>query len=346
MLIIFLALIVPVFGQLVPISEYIGKHSSKCMYGLGITGNIVGEKIYTFGGCYPIPYVVDPNIDNDIFFSMNDHHNTTDLSYAYNIINDKWEFETKTPYPMKQANTEVVGSAIYFYQMRLDTKLNNMEMWKYETQTKAWSHVNNITFTWHGTLASCHHADKIYMTGTDDGHQINIIHVYNTISNTWESPIYIDKQISIRQMLCDDQSIKIIGNKMALDNKIIFRSLNDYYEQTYDLISVDYSGTTTFANLNITGNFDRVAKNKDWFYFLNISKNGSIIFKLNSDTHENKTLANIPSKVSKPLLVPFNDDVYLIGGGLSKFKHDTDNGEFKTLNHKIKQNTQFMVQEN
>lgn len=345
MLITLLALVVPVFGQFVPISEYIGKHSSKCMYANGITGNIVGTKIYTFGGCYPIPYIVDPNED-DVFFRRNDHFNTTDLSYVYDIINDKWEFETKTPYPMRWASTEVVNDVIYFYQISLEPEMQkHMEMWKYDTQTKNWSHVNNIVFTWHGTLASCHHADKIYMTGTDDGRQINIVHVYNTISNKWEAPIYINEHISIRQMLCNDQSIKIIGNKIDYKpDKIIFGT--DYPKHSYDLISVHYNGTMTYSGLNITGNFDRVAKNQDWFYFLDISKDGSVVSKLNTNTHENQTLASIPSKVSKPLLIPFNNDIYLIGGGVARFgmgmRHDVDHGEFKTLNHKITQ--QFIMQ--
>ena len=138
MLITLFALVVPVFGQLVPISEYIGKHSSKCMYANGITGNIVGTKIYTFGGCYPIPYIVDPNTDeDDIFFRRQNHYNTSDLSYTYDIVNDKWEFETKAPYPIRSASTEVVNDAIYFYQMSLEPETpKHMEMWKYDTKTK------------------------------------------------------------------------------------------------------------------------------------------------------------------------------------------------------------------
>ena len=101
----------------------------------------------------------------------------------------------------------------------------------------------------------------------------------------------------------------------------------------------------TSNGLNITGNFDRVAKNQDWFYFLDISKDGSVVSKLNTNTHEKLTLASIPSKVSKPLLIPSNNDIYLIGGGLRSGRFGMrrdDDGEFKTLNHKITQ--QFIMQ--
>jgi hypothetical protein len=145
-------------------------------------------------------------------------------------------------------------------------------------------------------------------------------------------------------MLCNDQSIKIIGNKIDYKTNQIF-ILDDYpTRHSYDLISVHYNGTITFDGLNITGNFDCVAKTQDWFYFLDISKDGSVVSKLNTNTHENQKLVSIPSKVSKPLLIPFNNDIYLIGGGVARFgmRHDVDHGEFKTLNHKITQ--QFIMQ--
>lgn len=352
MLIIILILTIPIlcFCELIPISKYIGKHNSKCIYSKGLTGNIVGNKIYTFGGCYPIPYVVDPN--DDIFISRYDEklYNITDLSYSYDITNDKWNLETQTPYPMSRANTEVVKNSIYFFEIKTHyEEFANMEMWKYDTQTKIWTHINTIPFLWHGTLASCHNSDKIYFGGTYDGNQINIIHVYNTITNNWESPIYLDKRVIIRQMLCNEKYIKIIGKEIKKEKEEKNIIKNEDFKKIYDLISIYYNGSVKLDNINVTGNFDRVSKYQDCFYFLDISKSESIISKLNINTYENKRLTIIPFSIYKPLFIPYNNEIYLIGGGNRFRKQNYDDDKIKTFNHKLiesKRKNVFILQNN
>lgn len=75
-------------GKLVPVSNYIGQHRYKCDRLSTITGELVQDKIYTFGGCYPIPYVVDPSVENINFTNIN-RNNASETIQIYDIKKDE-----------------------------------------------------------------------------------------------------------------------------------------------------------------------------------------------------------------------------------------------------------------
>lgn len=56
-----------VISDLVELEKYPGKHDNNYLYNTPITGSIVKDKIYTFGWCYPIPYIMEINNEDDIF---------------------------------------------------------------------------------------------------------------------------------------------------------------------------------------------------------------------------------------------------------------------------------------
>ena len=105
----------------IELEKYPGKHDNNCIHNTPITGTIVKDKIYTFGGCYPIPYTIEINNDYDDIFSTRlkkqNSINITDEIYVYDIEQDKWNLEGYTPKPFIKAYTQVVNEKIYFFNI-------------------------------------------------------------------------------------------------------------------------------------------------------------------------------------------------------------------------------------
>lgn len=179
--------IVPIcVGELVSISEYIGHHKFACSYS-SITGSIIGDKIYTFGGCYPLFFMYDSIITKFRFTGLvtipNEKYNSTGSIQMYDITLDKWstEPEIRTPFPWKKALTQTYKQTIYFHNiMTKEFQSTSAEMWKYDTSLKKWSQLPDLPFKWFGTLMSCQINGKIYFTGSNEGRQNNnIVQVYD-----------------------------------------------------------------------------------------------------------------------------------------------------------------------
>ncbi|KAG1078334.1 hypothetical protein G6F42_024316 [Rhizopus arrhizus] len=150
------------FADLIPVSPYIGKHKANCNSHSKITGALVDGKIYTFGGCYAIPYIVDPDDETEVpFRRYNDHRNVTESSNVYDIASDTWSFETNTPRPLYGSSTIAVNKDIYFYNINSKPKTSQLDLWKYSTDTKTWSELPQLPFLNHGGILNCHNNNRI-----------------------------------------------------------------------------------------------------------------------------------------------------------------------------------------
>lgn len=351
-------------AELVPVSSYVGKHKYKCEHGSAITGARIDDKLYTFGGCYPIPYIVDPN-DDDFgmrYHNIQDHMNTSSSIEVYDIPTNQWTIETdvQTPYPWKKASLQTYKHNIFFHNIR--TKRHERygrTMWKYDTMEKKWTRLADLPFVWIGTLGSCQANGKIYFSGTDDGQIRTIIQVYNVETDNWETPIFPDKTVMrMRQMLCGKDQIYFLGvekNEQEEDENssaIFYTGMHgNGFHESFDLISIDYNtGHTLSHGVNITANFDKVSVKDDSFYILGVDPKNSTIYKVDTITQKQTTLGTFPHTLQNPLLIPYeNDEIFLFGGGDERrgmgcnsgsgFDYEFENSyhcnTLKTYNHKL-----------
>ncbi|KAL1936068.1 hypothetical protein VTP01DRAFT_202 [Rhizomucor pusillus] len=184
----------------------------------------IAEQDYIFGGCYPIAYYVDPASDDPLEhrFSQKEF-NVSDKAYSYNMLTDEWTFETTTPYPLQYAYTTVVDDLIYLFDPKFESnETRPNEGWTYNTSSKAWRYVTRMPFVYIGRLRTCMNNGKIYMTGANDGMQINVIQVYDTRTNEWEEPILItDYQLNIHKLICKDSAILAIGEQVKKEKSVV-----------------------------------------------------------------------------------------------------------------------------
>ncbi|KAL7326252.1 hypothetical protein PS15p_208616 [Mucor circinelloides] len=340
------------FAELVPVSPYIGQHKANCNSHSALTGALVGAKIYTFGGCYAIPYVVDPDDETEEPLKKNnDYENVTDSSHVYDTASDTWSFETNTPRPLRGSSTLVVNKDIYFYNINAEPRTNQLDLWKYNTDTKTWSELAQLPFIKLGDLLTCHSNDKMYFMGSNDGYQQSIIRVYNLATNYWEDSIYLDKRITAKQILCHDTHISMIGEEVKDESTLRGYGVEKAFNQ--NLINAYYNGSVEVVeNFNVTLGYNRkgaraqVFPLKEWFYTfaLNESKNAAEIIKLNTLTLETVTLDAPPYILTDVLMLPTEDDeIYLFGGRkerlfgklTSKEQENELVPKIKTYNHKI-----------
>ncbi|GAN04159.1 hypothetical protein MAM1_0056d03619 [Mucor ambiguus] len=342
------------FAELIPVSPYIGKHKANCQSQSKITGALVGGKIYTFGGCYALPYIVDPDDESEgLLRRYDEHQNVTESSNVYDIASDTWSFETNTPRPLLGSSTTVINKDIYFYNIDAKPRTTDLNLWKYSTVTKTWSEPAQLPFLYHGNLLTCHSNDKMYFMGSQDGYQRNIVRVQNLLSNQWEDPIYLDKRIYAKNLLCHETHLSVIGEKADKEDVIgIFDfQRNNVYNQ--NLINVYHNGSVQMVeNFNVTLGYNRhdgeaqIFPVKEWFYIFgsNESKNATEISKINTLTLDIVKLDTLPYKLTNVLMVPAeNDEIYLFGGrknnmfgsAAPKVEQDTSVPKIKTYNHKL-----------
>jgi hypothetical protein len=340
-------------ADLVPVSPYIGKHKTSCNSFKKLTGALVGSKIYTFGGCYAIPYIVNPDDDDDIFRNFDDHQNVTESSHVYDITTDQWSFETNTPRPLQGSSVSVVGQDIYFYNIHSKPRSSQLDLWKYSTNTKEWVQLPLLPFLKHGSLLTCHSNNRMYFMGSGDGYQRNIIHVHNLATNSWEDSIYLDKRVNAKRIICHDTHISMIGEQVRDENERFFGFLEEK-AYTQNLIDAYYNGTVhVVENFNVTlgntrfGKKAQIAQLNEWFYTFSIdgfSKNETIITKINSLTLETIKLDTLPYTLRNVLILPTeNNEIYLWGGAKEnkdskpqkQEKNSSSTPIIKTYNHKL-----------
>lgn len=342
-------------AELIPVSPYTGKHKANCQHSK-ITGALVDGKIYTFGGCYSIPYIVDPDEESEeTFRSYEDHQNVTESSNVYDIASDTWSFETNTPRPLRGSSTVVVNNDIYFYNIDAKPRTTQLNMWKYSTDTKTWSELAQLPFLIHGSLLTCHSNNKMYLMGSQDGFQRNIVRVHNLQSNQWEDPIYLDTRIYAKRLLCHDEHISVIGERADKDEDK--RAIFDFQQErvyNQNLINIYHNGSVQVVdNFNVTlghnrngGRLAQVSPMKEWFYVYGQNESGDTeITKINTLTLEIIKLDTLPYSLTNILMVPTeNDEIYLFGGGKekqfgrvvpNKKEQDSSVPKIKTFNHKL-----------
>ncbi|KAL9556673.1 hypothetical protein MBANPS3_001759 [Mucor bainieri] len=331
-------------AELISVSPYIGKHKANCPSGSKLTGALVDGKIYTFGGCYALPYIVNPDDDesDEPFKRYKEHQNVTESSNVYDIASDTWSFETNTPRPLLGSSTIVVNKDIYFYNIGARPRTTDLNLWKYSTDTKTWSEPAQLP------------NDKMYFMGSQDGYRRNIVRVQNLQSDQWENPIYLDKRIHARKLLCHDTHLSVIGenaDKEEDTTEIFHFDRDSVYIQ--NLINVYHNGSVQVVeNFNVTLGQNRYGRRaqvfpvKEWFYIfsLNRSNNATEISKINTVTLETVKLDTLPYALSNVLMVPTeNDEIYLFGGkkdnmlgmGAPKGEQDLSVPKIKTYNHKL-----------
>ncbi|CEP10191.1 hypothetical protein [Parasitella parasitica] len=355
-----------VADDLIPVSPYIGKHKSNCNSVRKLTGTLVDGKIYTFGGCYTIPYIVDPDEEGGMFQNMEDHQNVTESSYAYSISTDEWSFETNTPRPLQGASITAIGKDIYLYNIQSKPRTSQLNLWKFETNTKSWTELPQLPFLKHGNLLTCHNNGKMYFMGSGDGHQRNIIHVHDLATNDWQDPIYLDKRINAKRIICHDTHISMVGEQVQDDRELVL-DFGREQEYTQKLINSYYNGTVhVVENFNITLGTCRfsgraqITHLNEWFYtfVVGAAKNETSITKINTLTLETVKLNILPYALSDVLILPTeNDEIYLFGGRKDRrgFSNTSKNQkgdqnhrplpQIKTYNHKLKISVQDVVEE-
>ncbi|KAG2231681.1 hypothetical protein BDF21DRAFT_417348 [Thamnidium elegans] len=331
-------------GELIPVSKYIGQHKYRCDdYGVPLTGALVQDKIYTFGGCYPIPYIVDPNVENMYFIGSNDHNNVSETIQIYDIKKDEWTHETevKLPYPWRSASTQTYQQDIYFYNVRSSQNYGrSSKMWKYDTVSKEFSALEDFPFNWHGSLQACTNNGRMYFVGSNDGEQRNIIQIYNIENGAWEKPLFPNLRFSTKQLLCSEDAIHFLGIVVA-DEDVDYSF--DSRHKELAVIRSDYiTGDTVLSgfSVDIPRRYGSVIKtNNDKFYCFNVNDEESNIFIVDAVALENRTLEALPHALAAPLFVPYQDDlIYLFGGGKRRQyfgNRQKPKGTLKTYSHKL-----------
>lgn len=306
-----------VFGEFIELKKYIGKHDSNCGDNIPMTGNIVKNKIYVFGGCYPIPNSIEHDMDDFFIFGLDKPTNVTNEIYVYDIDNDIWNIESYTPYPLVNSYTQVVNEKIYFFENQWNSTRNRIfnDMWIYNVNTKEWIQKEDIPFIWMGKPVTCQYENKIYFMGSEDGYKKNILHIYNTISEKWESSIALSKLFKADHIICKNEVLYILGSEESLEHDIktlgkkggiitIFKNMTSKYEPL----------EMTFENsvISTINNYVYVFGNG---YGFNEDKN---ITRINLETYTRKNLGMLPSPITKPLVVNYGNAIYLFGGKLGK----------------------------
>ncbi|KAI8149243.1 hypothetical protein BJV82DRAFT_587257 [Fennellomyces sp. T-0311] len=337
-------------AKLVPLAPFPGKDVLGSTFWGGPTSSVINNKIYLFGGSYAIPYVVDPNdFDRNPMFGFmdNDRYNVSNEVYSYDMQTDQWEFETTTPYPLKRGETLAVGDTVYFFNNNFESNdTRTIDMWTYHTVDKTWAHINRIPFVWRGHLMSCERDGKIFMTGSDDGRQISQIHIYDIESNSWEKDVItVDAQFQIMAMRClDNRSVWIVGKTIGedwysgsiIDGKIEARQM--------ETARVYADGSVTMGELTFEYHtLDRVAVADGHLYLLD--RNGDEIFlsKIELGTHERFEITTIESTLAYPLMVPYGDELFLLGGNSNSYMHAKE--DIRKFLHKYVAETQPIVEE-
>ncbi|KAI9246169.1 hypothetical protein EDC94DRAFT_627631 [Helicostylum pulchrum] len=337
-----LSLLVSVcLGELIPVSNYIGQHKHKCDRELAITGALVQDKIYTFGGCYPIPYIVDPSVEN-IFNLDDNHNNASETIQIYDIQKDEWtqETEVKLPFPWRSASTQTYQQDIYFYDVRSSQNYQDTgKMWKYDTVLKEFSALDELPFNWHGSLKTCANNGRMYFVGNRDAHQRNMIQIYNIENGVWEKPLFPNLRFTIKQMLCGKDAIQFLGTIFTDEDDGMSM---DFQHKYSELIRTDYiTGDTILSGLRakLPIVYNAIVKtNNDKFYHFDVKDEETVIIVVDTVALENRTLEALPHALTAPLFVPYQDDLlFLFGGGKSRFywgaKKPT--GTLKTYSHKL-----------
>ncbi|KAK4512943.1 G2/mitotic-specific cyclin [Mucor velutinosus] len=332
-------------AELVSIANYTGKHDSNCMFQQTVTGAVVNDKLYTFGGCFKIPYVVDPNDSRESYISYVSRQNTTDLSQVYDIFRDAWSFETKTPIPIKHAATQVVNKTIYFFDMKPEKRYSSMGMYKYDTESKSWTTLPEIPFLWHGNLKSCYDGrGKVYFVGSYDGQERNIVQILDTTNDQWsQSPIFMDKRLDIWQMICNQDHIKFIAKDLKkIEDEDTDRTVwygGEIMSDTLELFSTSYlDGTTVSDNYTFSLNYGSgtIGRLGSWIFVGNVGRTETTFYRLNTMTQENVTMATLPYNLAAPLIAPVNEREILILGGSKQLSYDrTHRNAIKNYNHKL-----------
>lgn len=339
--------------ELEPIAKYDGQHSSKCIKQSKLTGTLVNDKIFTFGGCFPIPYMVDPENDLNMFgLDFNERFNTTDTVYSYGILQDSWTLETRAPLPINSAKFEVVDDDVYLFDVYAEPDRNRSGIWKYATDTKEWHNLGELPFIWRYELVSCEHDKIIYFAGNHDGELRNIIQRYDIRQDEWKKPLFLTEKLHINGMFCTKDSMRIMGQKTNIELEQLRASMNGdtfkkaeylFYTSSYD------DGKTVESGFNISLGYDVQGVSRgDWLYLLDPEKSSSTISKINVLTKEVVELGAIDHTLKSALFVPYQDRIaYLIGGRdddiFSNRRKPVDKDELKTYNHKVKFNEDILI---
>ncbi|KAL9556620.1 hypothetical protein MBANPS3_001774 [Mucor bainieri] len=327
-------------AKLTPVSPYVGKHNANCYPHPKVTGALVAGKIYTFGGCYAVPYMVYPDDDEfDVPGFKEDRYNVTKESNVYDIASDTWSFETNTPLPLRGSSTLVVNKDIYFYNIDAEPKTSPLNMWKYSTDTKAWTELAELP------------NNKMYFMGDYDGSLRNIIHVHNLLTNRWEDAIYLNKRLTAKEILCHNTHLSLIGDEVQ--NKVDMYGFGGEVAFKQKLINVYHDGSVQVVeSFDVTLGYNRKGARAqaipldEWFYTFALSeaKNATEMVKINTLTLETVQLDAPPYALANVLMLPTeNDEIYLFGGGkerlfgeiTSKEPNDESLPKIKTYNHKI-----------
>ncbi|KAL9556619.1 hypothetical protein MBANPS3_001773, partial [Mucor bainieri] len=331
-------------AELISIANYTGKHDAKCT-SQSVTGAMVKDKLYTFGGCYEEAYVVGPDsIQDNYRFDYNDHLKTTDESQVYDIATDTWSFETNAPIPIKRAGIQVVDNVVYLYNILPEERHDSTKMYKYDTESKVWTALPDIPFLWKSSyhsrtsLLSCYDGQgKIYFTGAYDAIERSMIHVFDTTKDEWsKSPIFMDKRLIMKQMICNQDHIKFI----AYEETAYYDSSSMYLDQVenFGLFSTSYlDGSTVSDNYSFTGDYrvGSIGRLGNWVFFSNVGKTETTFYRLNTMTHENVTMAKLPYNSVAPLIAPVNEKELLLLGGSEPFPWRLSNSNTKKYNHKL-----------
>lgn len=335
--------------KLEPVAQYEGKHSSKCAREQRLTGILVKDKIYTFGGCYPIPYMVDPENDLDLFaIDFDRRFNTSDSVYAYDILNNSWSLESHTPLPMNTARLQVVNNNdIYLVNIHGQPDYYRSQMWKYSTDTKEWRILDPLPFIWRNMLFTCEHDGVIYFAGNHDGDVRNVIQRYDTREEEWKPPLFLDQNLLLNKMVCASNAIQFVGRKAheRYEGDWVSYDFDDpdsSFMNEFSLYASSYeNGKTMEKEMNLTiGMFSRVEPSGDWLYILDMLKRNTTLTKINLVTDEKINLGTLePQKLKTPLFIPYKHEyVYLFGGmdeNMGNGNRGGNKDELKTYHHRI-----------
>lgn len=340
-LILFNIYINSILCEFIELKEYIGKHDNNCGFDTPMTGNIVGNKIYVFGGCYPIPGLVEHNDDDFFMFGLDKPTNVSNEIYVYDIDKDIWNIESYTPYPLVSSYTQTVNDKVYFFGNHWNSTRNRKfnDMWIYDVNTKEWIQKEDIPFIWEGVPVTCEYNNKIYFMGSHDGHKKNILQIYNTILEKWEISIPLSKLFTSDHIICKDEAIYVLGSEENLNHDIKTLGKKGGIITIYKNMTLNYEHLEmTFENsvISIIDNYVYVFGNGYGF-----NKENKNITRINLKTYTRKKIEELPSAISKPLSLTYNKSIYLFGGKLEKKlkkckKYDEDCVDEKENENNIK----------
>lgn len=334
------------------ISKYPGKHDNNCNFNTKMTGNIIKNKIYVFGGCYPFSNMININIDDNFnnIFGKKNKNNVTDEGYVYYIDEDKWVFETYTPMPMVSSSTITINEDIYFFNIKWNNTQNSIlnDMWVYNTISKKWIQKEDLPFIWYGNLIAEKIDENIYFMGSRDGTKKNIIHIYNSKLDIWEKPIILKKRFFAYYMIYRNDILYFLGKEINNNKEI-----NSYGGLKDGIITINSDMSYNFSPLKM--NFDDVSISNidNYIYVIGDSHsygNNVNITRINLEACTKKNMGSLPSPVKNPLSLSYKKSIFLFGGKIDKLLNscdifdedcvdDKDNGNMtKILHHKFMPN--------